>query len=149
MASYHMTIKNLSSSRAPFPQLSVQFDEEQVSVIRKEFVTLTGDPFSAVILNQLLYWTLRVKDFDLYLEEEADSTSSEPQKSHHYGWIYKTFLPQGGKVLDTHLGSGSNRIAADKAGNIEFTAYEIDKDYFAAQEKRWKDYKSQLVMFKP
>ena len=51
------------------------------------------------------------------------------------------------RVIDTHLGSGSNRIAADKAGNIDFYGWEIDKDYYEAQEKRWKDYKSQLTMF--
>lgn len=64
-----------------------------------------------------------------------------------YSWIYKNYLPQGGKVIDTHLGSGSNRIAADKAGNIDFWGYELDKDYYEAQEKRWMDYKSQLVLF--
>lgn len=63
-----------------------------------------------------------------------------------YDWIYKTYLPDGGKVIDTHLGSGSNRIAADKRGNIDFLGIEIDKDYFDAQEKRWKDYKSQLTI---
>ena len=64
-----------------------------------------------------------------------------------YDWIYKNYLPQGGKVLDTHLGSGSNRIAADKAGNIDFTGYELDKDYYEAQEKRFKEYRAQLRMF--
>jgi len=64
-----------------------------------------------------------------------------------YDWIYKNYLPNGGKVLDTHLGSGSNRIAADKAGNIDFWGYELDKDYYEAQEKRWKDYKAQIRMF--
>ena len=63
-----------------------------------------------------------------------------------YQWIYKTYLPDGGLVLDTHLGSGSNRISADKRGNIDFVGYEIDKDYFNAQEKRWRDYKSQLTI---
>ena len=64
-----------------------------------------------------------------------------------YSWIYDRYLPNGGKVIDSHLGSGSNRIAADKAGNIDFYGWEIDKDYYEAQEKRWKDYKSQLTMF--
>ena len=64
-----------------------------------------------------------------------------------YQWIYNNYLPQGGKVLDTHLGSGSNRIAADMAGNIDFTACELDKEYFDDQEKRWREYKSQLKMF--
>jgi len=64
-----------------------------------------------------------------------------------YSWTYHTFLPEGGKVIDTHLGSGSNRIAADKAGNIDFTAYEIDQDYLKAQEKRYREFKQQLVLF--
>lgn len=64
-----------------------------------------------------------------------------------YEWIYINYLPQGGKVIDTHLGSGSNRIAAHKAGNIDFTGYEIDTDYFNAQEKRFKQFVSQTVLF--
>ena len=64
-----------------------------------------------------------------------------------YDWIYKNYLPQGGKVIDTHLGSGSNRIAADKAGNIDFTGFELDKDYYEAQEKRWKGFKAQTRLF--
>lgn len=63
-----------------------------------------------------------------------------------YDWIYKNYLPQGGKVIDTHLGSGSNRIAADKAGNIDFYGWELDTDYYKAQEKRWSDFKKQLIM---
>ena len=63
-----------------------------------------------------------------------------------YDWIYKNYLPQGGKVIDTHLGSGSSRIAADKAGNIDFYGWELDTDYFNAQEKRWSDFKKQLIM---
>lgn len=64
-----------------------------------------------------------------------------------YDWIYKNYLPEGGKVLDTHLGSGSNRIAAYKAGNIDFTGYEIDADYYAAQEKRFKAFAAQTRLF--
>jgi len=64
-----------------------------------------------------------------------------------YDWIYSKYLPNGGKVIDTHLGSGSNRIAADKAGNIDFVGFELDKDYFEAQEKRWAEYKKQLVLW--
>ena len=64
-----------------------------------------------------------------------------------YDWIYHNYLPNGGKVIDTHLGSGSNRIAADKARNIEFYGFEIDSEYYEAQEKRFKIYKAQLRMF--
>lgn len=65
------------------------FCSSQVAVIRREFVDLTGDHFSAVILNQLLYWTQRVKDFDLLLEEER-IFNPECNVSPRHGWIYKT-----------------------------------------------------------
>lgn len=64
-----------------------------------------------------------------------------------YSWIYHNYLPKGGKVIDTHLGPGSNRIAAHKAGNIDFVGYEIDKEYFEAQEKRYKEFINQMVLF--
>jgi site-specific DNA-methyltransferase (adenine-specific) len=63
-----------------------------------------------------------------------------------YEWILKNYANKGDKILDTHLGSGSSRIAADKMG-FDFYGCELDKDYFEAQEKRFKEYKSQLVMF--
>ena len=59
------------------------------AIIRREFVDLTGDHCSAVVLNQLLYWTQRVKDFDLFLEEER-SFKPECNISSRHGWIYKT-----------------------------------------------------------
>jgi site-specific DNA-methyltransferase (adenine-specific) len=64
-----------------------------------------------------------------------------------YDFVYKKYIPKGGKILDTHIGSGSSRIAADKAGNIDFVGYELDKDYFDAQEKRWTEYKMQQKLF--
>lgn len=80
--------------------------------------------------------------------------TAEPNKIHPtqkpvklYEWIYMNYLPNGGKVLDTHLGSGSNRIAADKMGNIEFYGYEIDKEYFDASVNRFEQYKAQLTMW--
>ncbi len=55
-----------------------------------------------------------------------------------YSWLLKNYAHPGDKILDTHLGSGSSRIAAYKLG-FDFWGYEIDKDYFEAQEKRFKD----------
>lgn len=64
-------------------------EASDVSIIRREFVDLTGDHFRAVILNQLLYWTQRVKDFDLLLEEERQF-QPDCNVSPRHGWIYKT-----------------------------------------------------------
>jgi site-specific DNA-methyltransferase (adenine-specific) len=63
-----------------------------------------------------------------------------------YEWIYSKYAQQGYKILDTHIGSGSSRIAAHKAG-LSFVGFEIDADYYAAQEKRFKTFTSQLRMF--
>jgi site-specific DNA-methyltransferase (adenine-specific) len=63
-----------------------------------------------------------------------------------YRWIFETYLPNGGKVLDTHLGSGASRIAADMQGDIDFYGCELFKPSYEDQEKRWKNYKSQLVL---
>ena len=64
-----------------------------------------------------------------------------------YDWIYKNYLPDGGKVIDTHLGSGSNRIAAEKANNIDFVGYEIDEDYFKESCKRFENHVAQQRLF--
>ena len=39
-------------------------------IIKEELVAITGDFIKAVILQQLLYWTDRMKDIDKYLEQE-------------------------------------------------------------------------------
>lgn len=52
-----------------------------------------------------------------------------------YAWIFSKFALSGEKILDTHLGSGSSRIAAYNAG-LDFTGFEIDKEYFDKQEER-------------
>lgn len=54
-----------------------------------------------------------------------------------YAWILKNYANVGDKILDTHLGSGSSRIAAYKLG-FDFYATEIDKEYFDAQEQRFR-----------
>jgi site-specific DNA-methyltransferase (adenine-specific) len=63
-----------------------------------------------------------------------------------YDWIFTRFAEKGYKVLDTHLGSGSSRIAADKAG-LDFVGFELDEEYYNALNKRFNDYKCQLRMF--
>jgi len=63
-----------------------------------------------------------------------------------YKWLLSNYAKPGDKILDTHLGSGSSRIAAYDLG-FDFYATELDKDYFDAQEKRFQNFKSQLKLF--
>lgn len=63
-----------------------------------------------------------------------------------YKWLLKNYAKPGDKILDTHGGSMSSRIAAYEMG-FDFTGYELDKDYFDASVKRFEQYKSQLKLF--
>ena len=47
------------------------------------------------------------------------------------------YTKEGDKILDTHLGSGSSRIASYGLG-LDFYATEIDEEYFQAQEERFR-----------
>ena len=63
-----------------------------------------------------------------------------------YDWIIQNYCEEANLILDTHVGSGSSRIAAEKAGK-RFIGFEIDPEYYEKQEKRFKDFVSQLRMF--
>jgi len=63
-----------------------------------------------------------------------------------YDWILQNYANEGDLILDTHLGSGSSRIAAYKGG-FNFVGFEIDAEYYEKQEKRFNDFKSQLRLF--
>lgn len=63
-----------------------------------------------------------------------------------YEWILKNYAKEGYVILDTHLGSGSSRIACHKAG-LDFVGCEIDKDYFDKQEARFKNFIAQMTLW--
>lgn len=63
-----------------------------------------------------------------------------------YKWLLTKYAKPGYRILDTHLGSGSSRIACAELG-FDFVGCEIDKTYWELQEKRFKDYSDQLRLF--
>jgi site-specific DNA-methyltransferase (adenine-specific) len=65
-----------------------------------------------------------------------------------YKWLLTNYAKPGDRILDTHLGSGSSRIAAYDLG-FSFVGYELDKDYFDAQEKRFADHIAQPKLWTP
>ena len=61
-----------------------------------------------------------------------------------YRCIYREFgIQPGAKVLDTHLGSGTNRRAAYDFG-LDFVGFEVDKTYFDLQEQAFQVYTAQM-----
>lgn len=88
-----------------------------------------------------------VKYFDRAYQKDIGNKIHPTQKPKElYQWILKTYAKEGDKILDTHLGSGSSRIAAYDLG-FEFTGFELDEDYFKASEKRFKQHTDQLTLF--
>jgi site-specific DNA-methyltransferase (adenine-specific) len=63
-----------------------------------------------------------------------------------YDWIFANYAKPADTILDTHLGSGSSRIAAHRAG-LHFVGCEIDEEYFDAAEKRFRNHTAQLSIF--
>lgn len=82
---------------------------------------------------------------------EASSASGPNNKRFHptqkpvslYSWVYGQFARPGDKILDTHLGSGSSRLAAYDAG-LDFVGFEIDKVYFDLEEARFAAHAAQV-----
>jgi site-specific DNA-methyltransferase (adenine-specific) len=79
--------------------------------------------------------------------------TTEPNKIHPtqkpvqlYKWILTYYAESGQRILDTHLGSGSSAIAAHKMG-FDFVGCELDKDYYEAACKRFKEKTSQTQLF--
>lgn len=63
-----------------------------------------------------------------------------------YDKLFLDYGLKGMKVIDTHLGSGSSRISADKFGVSEFIGIEIDEEYYNEHVERFSQYKSQYAL---
>lgn len=62
-----------------------------------------------------------------------------------YKWILNKYAKPGDKILDTHMGSQSSRIAAFNMG-FDYWGWELDPDYFAAGNKRFKEQTMQIQL---
>jgi len=60
-----------------------------------------------------------------------------------YQWLLTNYAKPNDKIFDSHLGSGSSRIACYELG-FDFIGVELDKNYFEAQEKRFELEKAKI-----
>lgn len=99
-------------------------------------------------------WELAWTSFDcvarIYKGRSTDLNRIHPTQKPValYKWLLQNYAKQGDRVLDTHLGSGSSRIACYDLG-FDFTGYELDADYFQAQEERFARHTAQQTLFVP
>jgi site-specific DNA-methyltransferase (adenine-specific) len=104
---------------------------------------LAWTSFKSAVRKYKFMWSGMLQG-DMKNKENRIHPTQKPVKL--YKWILTNYAKQGDKILDTHLGSGSSRIAAYDLG-FEFTGFELDEDYFKASEKRFKQHTDQLTLF--
>ena len=63
-----------------------------------------------------------------------------------YKWLLKNYAKPNDKIFDSHVGSGSIRIACHDMG-FDFEGCEIDRDYWEAQEERYNQHAQQQDLF--
>lgn len=63
-----------------------------------------------------------------------------------YKWILANYAKPGDKIIDTHMGSQSSRIAAWDMG-FDFYGTELDKEYFDQGNARFEVFKQQQKLF--
>jgi site-specific DNA-methyltransferase (adenine-specific) len=63
-----------------------------------------------------------------------------------YKWLLENYTNEGDLILDTHLGSGSIAIACHYMKR-NLIGYEIDKEYYDAACKRFKEQTSQKALW--
>jgi site-specific DNA-methyltransferase (adenine-specific) len=81
-----------------------------------------------------------VFEYSIHKHNQTDKIHPTQKPIALYDWIFEKYAKKGDKILDTHLGSQSSRIAAYKAG-LDFVGAELDKEYFDQGNKRFEDFK--------
>jgi site-specific DNA-methyltransferase (adenine-specific) len=81
-------------------------------------------------------------------ENETGITKIHPHQKplKLYSWIFEKYLSPGGKILDTHMGSQSSRIAAFELG-FEYYGCELDPDYFREGCKRFEERCNGIIQY--
>lgn len=83
---------------------------------------------------------------DMKNKEDRIHPTQKPVKL--YRWLLKNYAKEGDKILDTHGGSMSSAIACHQMG-FDLTLCELDKDYYEAGVKRFREQTMQQSLFKP
>ena len=106
-------------------------------VIKEEFVAITGNYIDAILLSQLLYWSERVKDFDLFIEQEQ---SEQSEIKHKYGWIYKSYSELSDETM-IGLSPSNVKKHLEKLIELGFISTRQNKNKW----DRRKEYKINLI----
>lgn len=113
-------------------------------VVKEEFKALTGDFIKAVILNQFIYWSERVQDFDSFIQEEknrANQEGIEINMEPTNGWIYKKAEELS---EETMLGLAANTMHRHVKALVD-NGWLIERNNPAYKWDRTKQYRVNLI----
>lgn len=105
---------------------------------------LAWTSFDKVLKRKVIHWNGKIRT-GIEPSYVCIHPTQKPIKL--YEWILHNYAEKGNKILDTHMGSQSSRIAAYKMG-FDYYGWEIDPEYFDAGNKRFKEQTAQQVLFK-
>ena len=80
------------------------------------------------------------------IEKEGKRIHPTQKSIHVYKWLLQNYAKPGQTIFDSHVGSGSIRIACHDLG-FDFEGCEIDPDYWQAQEDRYNTHILQGGLF--
>lgn len=107
-------------------------------------------------MHELAYCNIeKIQAMIIRLYNGANRCSNNPEKAKKYirihptqkpialyKWLLQNYAKPGWKIVDTHVGSGSIRIACHDLG-FWFEGCEIDPDYWRDQENRFQNHIAQ------
>lgn len=88
----------------------------------------------------------KVFRYSIHKHNQSDKIHPTQKPVALYKWLLKNYAKPNDKIFDSHVGSGSIRIACHDMG-FDFDGCEIDKDYWEAQEERYLTHISQGDLF--
>ncbi|MEN8907806.1 MAG: hypothetical protein ABF289_17790 [Clostridiales bacterium] len=107
----------------------MEIRELKRAVLREEYMAITdSNIIEALILNQLIYWSQRIYDFDKFIKEEKQRFETSDKKVEidlRNGWIYKStdelknelMLKETTKTIQRYINNLENRNFIDKRRN--------------------------------
>ena len=148
---------------------SIPSDEyfKELFRVSKNQIIWGGNYFNLGICNKFIIWDKEIPEglsfsdceyawtsfngankifrYSAYLNknEKFHPTQKPPQL---YKWLLDKYAKQADKILDTHLGSGSSRIACYDY-NFDFTGFELDPEYIEKSTIRFNNHINQLTLF--
>ncbi len=129
------------NTQTPQQQSIIPPRKTMVSVIREEYVAITEKFELALILNQLIYWTERVNDFDQFIIEENQRKDihglNEEHQPLNHGWIYKT-ASQLSKELMTGWSDATTGRHLKKLIDLGFVEVRQNPKYMWNQTRQYR-----------